>query len=57
MDRAGVSFIIPRKCVVDGVLQLEFSYPDAVSPLELNKSDDSRVLAVGYQKITVKPAE
>lgn len=57
MDEGSVSFVVPSSCIVDGGLQLVFSYPDAVSPLELEKSDDNRVLAVGYQAITIQPME
>lgn len=54
-DTEVVSFSIPKECIVDGLLRLEFFYPDAVSPLELGESSDGRVLAVGYQKIIFKP--
>lgn len=57
MDEGSVSFVVPSSCIVDGGLQLVFSYPDAVSPLELGESDDNRVLAVGYQAITIQPME
>lgn len=46
-----VSFAIPCELIEDGIIELEFDYPDAVSPLEINESEVGRILAFAWSKI------
>ncbi|MGN0639066.1 MAG: hypothetical protein ACI4J0_11900 [Huintestinicola sp.] len=45
--------LIPADCIKDGVLDLIFELPDAISPKELGKSDDGRTLALYFKTITI----
>lgn len=45
------SFTIPQKLVENGVISLNFSYPDAVDLMELSNGTDGRTIALGWQKI------
>lgn len=45
---------IPQECVVDGVLVLDFAYPDAVSPQSIDpQSTDTRVLGIRLTSMTI----
>ena len=48
-----ISFLIPERCFRDGILELDFEYPEASSVITItrNESDDPRVLAVAFYKI------
>ena len=50
-SNATITFEIPASCIQDQKLILDLYYPDAVSPASLNRSTDSRMLAVAYSKI------
>lgn len=57
-DNLQVQFIIPEKCIQDGVLILDLSYPDAVAPSSIHpESSDTRVLSVAFSEITFTSAE
>jgi hypothetical protein len=40
---------IPREYIVDGVNVMRIEYPNAISPREINGSDDDRKLSVAYE--------
>ena len=46
-----ITFEIPASCIQNHQLVLNLYYSDAVSPASLNRSADSRVLAVAYSQI------
>lgn len=49
-----IQFSIPKEAVVDGILTLELSYPNAVSPQIINPdSTDTRVLSVGFSDMVI----
>ena len=52
-----VDFIVPADCVANGVLTLDFEYPDACSPESRGESADARELAVRFQEIMLTEAE
>lgn len=52
-----VEFGIRKEYVQDGVLELDFQFPDAISPYELGISGDIRTLAVGFADMTIEEAD
>ena len=49
-----LQFSIPQECVVDGVLVLDFAYPDAVSPQSIDpQTTDTRVLGIRLTSMTI----
>ncbi|UQZ91363.1 hypothetical protein C4J81_18875 (plasmid) [Deltaproteobacteria bacterium Smac51] len=47
-------FRIPKRLLKDKNLFLRFEYPGAVSPAELYGGTDTRILAVGYNKMVIR---
>jgi len=43
---------IPSECIKNGKLIIDFSYPDAISPIDLDISNDTRVLAFQFYSIS-----
>ena len=56
-DNLILRFTIPQKLIKDGVLSFTIEYPDAISPAALGVSKDTRLLAVGYQKMVLNTIE
>lgn len=53
-----VSFTIPQHCVENGILTIDFYYPDAVAPASINSdSTDTRILSVAFSKIVIEAIE
>ncbi len=50
-DLVYVNFAVPKECVKDGMLVLDFAYPDAVAPAKLGISDDIRDISIGFVKL------
>lgn len=50
-------FIVPSSCIVNGILTLDFEYPDAKSPYERGTGKDKRILAIAFKKITFNKIE
>jgi|GEM_PF-4333760 len=50
MSAGRIAFIIPESCAVNGKLVLDFSYPGAISPVELG-GEDPRIVAVAFSSI------
>lgn len=48
-----VEFDIPFECLDGDILSLEFDYPDAASPASMGESNDSRILALAFEKINI----
>lgn len=46
-----IHFTVPRECIQDGKLQLDFEYPDACSPKSKGESNDDRILALKFYEI------
>lgn len=49
-----VEFGIRKEYVQDGILELDFQFPDAISPYESGISGDIRTLAVGFSDMTIE---
>lgn len=47
------SVVIPNEFIVDGMLYLTFQMPNAISPLELDISEDSRMLGINVSSIVI----
>jgi hypothetical protein len=47
------SFIIPSDVIKDGVVELRFEYPNAVSPQSLGLGNDARILAVAWSQMII----
>lgn len=52
-----IEFGVRKEYVQDGVLELDFQFPDAISPYELGISGDIRTLAVGFADMTIEEAD
>lgn len=50
-DTPYIYFSVPMECVHEGLLTLDFEYPDACSPKSLGGSEDERILAIGFKEI------
>lgn len=48
-----IAFAIPADCIINGILILDFEFPDATSPYALGQSVDSRELAIAFKTITL----
>ena len=48
---------LPIECVKDRLLNFTFSFPDAVSPKELGKSNDTRRLALAMESFRIDMVE
>jgi len=46
-------FALPPNAVVDGVLTLQFHFPDACSPANLGLSGDVRLLSIAFLSLTI----
>lgn len=55
--RSMVDFLIPADYIDNGRLVLDIEYPDAVSPFEMDQSNDSRVLAIAIMSFEMNYAE
>lgn len=55
ITKAGtIEFGIRKEYVQDGILELDFQFPNAISPYELGISGDIRTLAVGFSDMTIE---
>ena len=51
-DMPYINFAVPKECVQDGLLALDFEYPDACSSKSLGLNDsDERLLAIAFKEI------
>lgn len=50
-----VTFVVSSEYINNGVLELEFDFPDAVSPLTLGISNDKRILALFIHRMVISP--
>lgn len=51
-----ILFSLPKSCVKDGLVALDFAFPDAVSPKELGIGNDARELALAVKEISITDA-
>lgn len=53
-EASKIQFTIPKEAVVDGILTLDLSYPNAISPQSINPdSKDTRVLSVRFLDMVI----
>ena len=52
-----LEFVIPGDLLEDDVLELNFEFPYAISPMELNGGTDVRTLAVGFTSMTLEETD
>ncbi|KJS12091.1 MAG: hypothetical protein VR67_11515 [Peptococcaceae bacterium BRH_c8a] len=52
-DSGEYSFTLPKDFITDSSLKITFELPDAISPLELKISEDSRVLGIAMHSIII----
>lgn len=53
-DELELQVNIPSEFLLEGANHLKIVYPNAISPRELNGSDDDRELSVAFEKITIQ---
>ena len=52
-----ITFDIPKELTEDGVLDIKFDLPDAISPYELGVSQDERVIALAFNSMVIRTAK
>lgn len=56
-DDLTLRFDIDKELIREGTISFTIEYPDAISPAALGLSGDTRILAVGYQKMVLNTIE
>lgn len=52
-----INFVVPKLCLSDGYIALDFEFPDAESPQNLGiNSEDNRILSIAFKEIMFEEA-